>query len=309
MFKIDTNIDLNQISLTGMRAIVLLGLLIMAPRSLDEIKQALIKFKIIDKTHSDDTLRIDLSTIKAMGCKLSRPTVKDNYKYVLLKHPFALTIEDDEIRLLKRIYNKVKMNADVQLLIEYHDLFLKIASFIYDVEIKERLYGISLLKSYDVNMLKELLIDCAQERILNLIYMKPTTKKEEEKNVVAKKLVFQNDKLYLHCYDLKKSDFVVLQIKRILKINSRYFSEGKISEKSTKLKFQIKDFGIEMLSDEENIIKADDNGYVVEGSYFNEFYAMQRVLSFGVNCTVLEPLEFRKKVIAKLKEMRKVYDK
>ena len=35
---------------------------------------------------------------------------------------------------------------------------------------------------------------------------------------------------------------------------------------------------------------------------------MQRVLSFGKNCTVLEPDKFKAKLIEKIKEMRNIYD-
>ena len=42
MFKPADKTELNQISLTGMRAIVLIGLLIEAPRTLEEIREKFI---------------------------------------------------------------------------------------------------------------------------------------------------------------------------------------------------------------------------------------------------------------------------
>ena len=56
MLKIDGVTDLNQISLTGVRAIALIGLLIVAPRSLEEIREALRDLKReIDGTDDMDT--------------------------------------------------------------------------------------------------------------------------------------------------------------------------------------------------------------------------------------------------------------
>ena len=52
MFKPVEKSELNQISLTGLRSIILLGLLIAAPRSLEEIREAFLEYKIIDKTQS-----------------------------------------------------------------------------------------------------------------------------------------------------------------------------------------------------------------------------------------------------------------
>ena len=51
-----------------------------------------------------------------------------------------------------------------------------------------------------------------------------------------------------------------------------------------------------------------DDVYVIEGRYYNDFLAAQRILSFGANCTVLEPQEFRETIIQKLKNMRNVYN-
>ena len=87
MHRIVEKTELNQISLTGMRALILVGLLIKAPRSLEEIKETFINYNIMEKSHSNDIIRIDLNTLRAMGCEISRASIKTNYKYVLTKHP------------------------------------------------------------------------------------------------------------------------------------------------------------------------------------------------------------------------------
>ena len=68
MFKLLEDTELNQISLTGTRSLVLVGLLMKAPRSLEEIRKAFIELKIMEPEHSDDILRIDLNTLRTMGC-------------------------------------------------------------------------------------------------------------------------------------------------------------------------------------------------------------------------------------------------
>ena len=154
MLKIDGVTDLNQISLTGVRSLALIGLLIVAPMSLEEIREAFINMKIMEKDASDDILRIDLNTIKAMGCEISRSCAKTSYKYVLSKHPFSISVNEDDIKLLKRIYDKIKTTANVSLLIDYDTLFNKISSYIYDETIKEAFLGISILKYFDIRKVK-----------------------------------------------------------------------------------------------------------------------------------------------------------
>ncbi len=307
MFKTVEDIELNQISLTGMRSIVVLGLLIVAPRTLDEIRQSLLDLKIIEESHSNDILRIDLNTLKHMGCQISRASAKTDYKYVLGEHPFALKINKEELAILKRAYKKVKESNNFKLLLEYDELFKKIASKCAP-ESREDILGISALKYYDINFVKELMADCLKERVLKLTYKTPSSKVDVEKDAIAHKLVLQNDKLYLYCYDLDKNESIVLNVKRIVSIISRQLRKGDVARKITSIKFHLKDFGVETISDDEIILDSNDNGYVIEGRYHNEFVAVQRILSFGADCTVLEPAEFKDVIVTKLKEMRKIYD-
>lgn len=309
MLKTDEINDLNQISLTGVRAIALIGLLIMAPRSIEEIKKAFVDMNIMDKTQSNDILRIDLNTVKAMGCEISRSSKSTQYKYVLKKHPFSLPVTLDDYKILKRVYDKIKYNADIHTLIKYDNLFKKIAAFIFDNELKEAFLGISVLKQFKIDFLEELISDCSSEKTLELMYKKLASEQASRKEIIAQKIVFNNDKIYLYGYDINKKDSIVLNIKNIVSVLSKKLTDNNIKSKQLKIKFFMKDFGTDSPTDEENIIEIKDNGYLVEGHYFNDFLATQRILSFGTNCTVIEPLDFKNNIISKLKEMRKVYEK
>ena len=309
MFKTAEKTELNQISLTGLRAIVLLGLLMTKPRSIDEIKRAFIEYNIMEENGSNDIIRIDINTLKHMGCEFNRPSKKTNYQYVLLKHPFALRLEDVEINMLKKVYNKIKKDSNLKVLIKYHKFFKKIAFHLCENETKEALLGISILKYYDIEMLKELEVDCKFERTLTLEYQKPTQKDSYKKEFIAQKLYIKNDKLYLQGFDVDKNEPRVLNVKRIVKILSRGFKKEVTNTKLTKIKFLLKDIEISYLEETEKIIEKTENGYIIEGEYFNDFYAKQRILSLGFKCEVLEPSGFRDDVIQKLKEMRSLYGK
>lgn len=308
MFKVAEKTELNQISLTGMRSLVLVGLLMKAPRSLEEIRETFISLNIMDAEHSDDILRIDLNTLRVMGCEITRASAKTNYKYVLLKHPFALHIEQEELSLLKKAYKKIKASANIVTLIKYDELFKKIAAHVVDNDVKETLYGLSVLKGYNVSLIDELQKDCEQKSVLNLMYRNPIAKKDGEKQVSAQKLVFQNDKIYLYAYDLNKKESVVLNIKRIKSIISRAIGGEDVEINSTCVKFFLKNFGINEIEENETIVEIKDGGYVIEGNYYNKFIAVQRILSFGSNCTVLEPQDFKLNVVRILKDMRKNYN-
>ncbi|MCQ2739065.1 MAG: WYL domain-containing protein [bacterium] len=307
MLKPDLKTDPNQISLTGVRAIALLGLLILAPRSLDEIRESFLKMGLIDETHSNDILRIDLNTIKAIGCEVSRACAKTNYKYVLTKHPFALDIGKNEIKILKKLYDKIKITASIEQLVNLDTLFKKLTQLICDDEVKESILGISILKHYNIDEVMSLYNDCKKRRTVKLIYKK-TADSEIEKDIAMQQMILKNDRLYIYGYDLNKNIQTVLNIKRIKTILTRSICSANINPVYYKVKFSIKEDIPDGLEQRETLTQNENGEKIVTGEYYNEFFAMQRVLSLGSNCTVLEPLGFRKSVIQKLKEMRKIYE-
>lgn len=306
MFKPADKSVINQISLTGMRAIVFMGLLIRAPRSFNEIRRALTELKIMEETSSDDILRIDLNTIKHIGCEISRCSAKTGYKYILTKHPFELKIPKEEIDVLKKVYNKIKSNTDIETLIKYHQLFQKISNHICDEKTKEALLGISSLRHYDIKIVKEFLADAKHKRRVSLVYKKPTYSKEYRKDIIVQNLIFENDKLHLHCYDIFNKKSIVLNLKRVVSVISRNFNSSNIESKTKKVIFFITDASI--LDVNEVVVETTPNGFIVEGEYHNDFIATQRILSFGSKCTVIEPIEFKRNIIEKIREMRKTYE-
>ena len=308
MLKTADKAELSQISLTGVRSLLLLWLLIQAPRTLDEIREEFIKLNIIEPSHSNDILRIDLNTLRAMGCEITHATAKNGFKYILKKHPFLLNITQEEIALLKKIYKKIKDNSSIILLIKYDELFKKIAEHVTDSEIKEQLCGISVLKSYELDLIENLIDDCKQNKTLNLVYYNPETKAESKKQVIAQQLVLQNDKIYLWGYDIDKKEAVTLNIKRIKSILSRSLSSGGVEFKTCCIRFLLKNLCSSDLEENESVIETTKDGILAEGKYHKEFVAMKRMLSLGANCIVQEPLEFREKIIQKLKDMRKIYN-
>ena len=307
-FILNKDIDVNNISHTGARAIALIGLLLVAPRSMQEIREKFIEYGIMDSSQSDDIIRIDMNTIKSFGCEISRSSLKTQYKYVLTKHPFTINMTEDDIKLLKRLLDKIKNTVSIYKLLEFNAFFEKISKYISE-DIKEKVLGISPLKYYEIDTINELAAACANNYTVKLMYKKTSAKNPAEKNIVAQKLIFQNDKLYLYGYDLEKQDSVTLLFNRITSVESKKLTDKFFVQKPLFVKFHLKNYDLNLLTEEEKCLGKSDNGYIVEGGYFNEFLAIQRILSFGAQCTVIEPIEFRRKIISKLKEMRKIYEK
>ena len=309
MLKVENKDELCQISLTGVRSLVLLGLLIEKPRSLEEIRTKFLEYNILEESHSNDILRIDLNTLRAMGCEISRASKSTDFKYKLLKHPFDLKINKEEISIIRRAFNKIKNNLSVNALIQYDILFKKIAEHICDEDLKQELYGISSLKHFDINKIKELEDDCKYKRVLKLTYKTPVTNKETEKEIATEKIVFKNDKVYLFGFDLNLKESVMLHLNRICKILSKDNNNGNFYKKSVTVKFKLNNFGTYGLQEGEKIIEGNiSEGFIIKGTYHNEFIALQRILSFGTKCIVIEPSDFKNKVVDTLTKMKEIYN-
>ena len=308
MFKQAVKSELSQISLTGVRSLVLLGLLIQAPRSLEEIKRLFVDFNIMDESNSYDILRIDINTLKAMGCEISRASKKTDFKYVLEKHPFVLKINKDEISILKKTFNKIKNKTDIETLVKYDELFEKLAGCVTDENIKQSLIGLCSLKSHNIEQIREYNKYCKANKILTIVYKSPASNEREKMEVATEKLGFKNDKVYIYGFDINKKLAVMLHIKRIVAITSARDNDDNYISEKIKTKFILKDFTVAGLEENEKIIEKNEKGYLIEGEYHNEFLAMQRILSFGSSCILLEPTDLKEKIVETLKKMKEIYN-
>jgi predicted DNA-binding transcriptional regulator YafY len=75
----------------------------------------------------------------------------------------------------------------------------------------------------------------------------------------------------------------------------------------TFVRFKLKNYSKLSLEETETIVEVQEDDCIVEGRYFNEFIAIQRILEFGSSCVVLSPDGFKAKIIEKLKKMRAMY--
>ena len=309
MFKEANKDDLCQVSLTGIRSLVLLGLLIDRPLSLEDIRKEFIKFNIMEDDNSNDIIRIDLNTLRSMGCEISRADKRTDNKFVLTEHPFKIDVTEEEVGILKRAFNRLKPTLNTESVIKYDSLFRKLAENVSDSCVKEILLGLSPIKHYDLAIINDLQEVCKTNKTINFIYKSPASDKEIEKNIEAKEVLFKNDKVYLCGFDLDLKKVVTLNIDRIKKIISCKQSEDNNTIEKVQVKFKLKQFNVQGLQEGEKIIDGDlEKGFWVEGSYYNEFLAYQRILSFGADCTVIEPEDFKDGVIKRLEKMKEIYN-
>lgn len=298
--------DSKQISSTGARALLVMVALLMGPKTFEEIKEFLIDCGFANKQYSVDTVRMDLNTLKAIDCEITKAIKANDYKYSLLSHPFKVKIMPMEVFFLKEAYRSISKTCSPSTLLNYHYLFNKLAKIASSDESKEDLLGISLLKGMDIELIKDLVADEKHHNKISILYA-VTKNNEVTYDITLERLGMRSDKLYAFCYNHTLGKRTFLRVSKIRKILSKFFDKNSMFGLDTFVKFQLKRSYLYPLEPNESVLETTSDTLTIEGRYYNDFIAMQRMLSFGNDCIVLEPAEIREQVIEKLLEMKELY--
>lgn len=297
-----------QISLTGARALVMLIILRESPKTFEEISDYMVKCGVMEKGYSIDTVRIDVNTLKAIGCDISKATKRTNHKYILKSHPFRLFTNNAEIGALKKVYDKMLKTMSADRIVIFHDLLNKIASMVDDDNLSEQIRGISILKHENTAVLKDLIEKCKKHNRVVLEYQPPYSADYKNYDITIEKLGIRNQKLYVYCYNHSTEKRMFLNTDRIKSVINSMFNRDTTFSSDVKISFELKNYKKFELEDNEIILEERGDSAIVEGKYFNKFIAIQRVLSFAGDCVVLKPDDFKESIINKLKEMRSLYE-
>lgn len=308
-FLTHNTVSCNLMSLTGYRTLVILNALLESPKTIDEINECLLNNQYIKEKFSPDTLRIYLNSLRKVGCEITRANKSNNNKYVLCSHPFEYEIPKSQLKSLAKLYKSLQDQLDVRDIINLENLFKDLITHIKNKSNIEFFESISLLKRIDRDMLNDLLIHCKNKNQITFLYNSPRSG-EKRIEIVADKLTLKSDKLYLWGNNLTHKEYSFFLVERIINIcdiklikSREIFPETKIIYEFYKTKDK---FNAEP---DEKIIQESDERITVESIMKNEFSAVQRILSLGNNCKVLEPETLKKSLINKLKKMENIYEK
>ena len=105
---------------------------------------------------------------------------------------------------------------------------------------------------------------------------------------------------------MRNAFFKVDNIVRIINVNIKK-SDEKLKPYVAKYKILNVNEENYAFSDNEKLLEIEGSDLIIEATAPNEFIMMQNVLNFGRRCIVLEPLDFREKIMEKIKSIRGVY--
>ena len=296
------------ISITGYRTLLILKSLMVRSYTIDELVEILKNDSITNKAVSKDTVRIAINTLKSVGCKILRPNKANNYKYQLIKHPFSLKISDKELKIFTTLRDKIAEGIKYNDVFTLNDLYDKLTSLTLNEEQIDYVNNTQPLKKINKKILNEIANPQIIGKKVQIRYLSPNFG-EEDIEVIPQKITYESGKIYLRCYIFKYKTNSLLNVERILKINSIDMFNIYNKNSSYKVVYELcgNSKNIFKVQKNEKIISRNTNSIKVEALVDNEFLFIQRLLLFGTDFKIISPDFFREKLIDKIKLIQKGY--
>lgn len=296
------------ISITAYRAIKILLLLIDKPYSSAELTGFLKNDEITCRSTSDDTLRVTINSLKAVGCEISRPSPKNEYKYILTNHPFKTQFTEKQITILNKIRRSFLLKNDWKTVLNLNDLYDKLASFTGQENIKNLINHKKPFNNIKPEVQELLLSGEISNKEIVMTYSN-RKKSQNVENIITGKVFCEAGRIYIWAWNCKYNTYSYFNAEKILKIHS--MDKIKNTPQPSEYKVLYKVFGQEFktfeCTEEEKILKSDENSITVEYSVINEFKFFQRLLSMGEDFEIIEPDFAKQKLVEKITEIEKRY--
>lgn len=310
MYLFPNKAEVTQISLTGARLIVILGALMIAPRDAAEMNALVSDCGLVDKNYSTDTIRIALSTLKALGCNISRPCKANNHKYQLLSHPFVLDFTEDEVNALKTVYQNLSKQDSYKTAVVFDSLIRKLNSRICNSDTVNRLLQITSFNKLLPGLLEVLVAQERQHNILKITYKSPAkNNRMVPHTIVFGKLYLRSNKLYVDGIDTETGKQLTFLASRIKSLEVIKNDKENFESQNCKIVYKLKNSSRVKLPKGHKIHDvSNDDVATIEAEFSSEFFAIQHILSLGADAILMEPLHVREALINKLKEVKKIYE-
>lgn len=306
-FLTNNTVNCNLMSLTGYRTLVLLNILMESPKSIEEINEHFLNNQYIKEKFSIDTIRFYINSLRASGCEITRANKSNGNKYELISHPFDFDIPKFQLKAISKLYKAIYDKIEIKELIAIHNLFSKIASYIKNDKTKEYMKNHSMLKNVDIKILNELIVHCKNKNQITFLYKSPKSK-EKEIEIIADKLSFKSEKLYLWGQSITHREYAYFRLDRILKVFAiKIKKDEQVLEKPNYF-FELRNQINYIPEENEKILEQTDDRLVIEAVFENRFSAIQKILYHGEDCRIISPNSLKDEIFNTLKNMKEAYN-
>ncbi len=306
--KLEEKTDKFWISTTGYRILLILKSLMEKALTIEELVEIVKKNKFTNKSFSKDTIRLDIVTLKSVGCQIKRPSKANKYKYELVYNPFVMLLSADELSALVEIRNNFVKDLSVEEIFALNNLYKKISQLTFNDYETDYIDNTRPLINIDKKIYKQLSNPKIRNKKIKIVYNSPKFG-EELICVIPHKIVYENNKVYLWCFSERYNTNSLLNVERIKQIAEIDISQNYECFSLYNVIYELyADAKISYTKqDNETVIENNSDKMVINATVDNEFLFIQRMLQFGTNFKIISPNFFKEKLINKLKLIQKGY--
>lgn len=302
-------------SLTGYRLMAILCMLKERPHTDVEINDNLKKDINLSRSISKDSICLYVNTLRALGCQITRPSKKNGFNYILKDHPFKLNLNDQEIKSLIEVKKYVSNLSDLEISCNF-DKFLNTVCNFLEEDNKKLIIKQCKIVSREIDytlkteLIKELEYHCSKNSVISILYQSPSGNNSDIR-LLTEYLKYDNGALYLWGYNIDIEETQYLRVDRIESVKELVIKDIEPIKQPLTVVFKL--FGMFSTSynpdENEKIIGRDSDSITIETKMKNRFLLIQKILSFGIDCEVIQPEELKNEIIKRLKSMVYLYNK
>lgn len=288
----------------------ILSLLIEKPCNYQSINEAFLEDFYLMKNVSDDMICMYINTLREIGCDISRPSKSNSFCYVLNSHPFEFKISKQESKILETILKSLVKSTDWLLLLEICEFFVDFKNICSQDSDFSFLRIISTFLKMDFELIKKLNYYCEKEKFIILEYYSPNSGLKEI-GLRAQKISLENERLYLWGYNPELRESQYLRLDRVKKVNVISIKETEVvNENFVKALYKLLNQDTENFVPDElqKVLKIENREIFIEEKIKNRFGFIQKILTYGEDCVVLEPLDIKEEIIFTIGEVLKIYE-
>lgn len=298
----------NLMSFSGFKSLLIFSLLTESPKSYNELKTALEANEYLKETVSIDTIRIYMNSLALAGCNVKKIRTGKQVRYYIDSNPFELKISDEQVKSIIKVYKAIAKTIELSDFLNIQHFFDKIAPYITNDILKEKLKNISPISNIQPELIKQLMKYTELKKQIRILYYSKSSG-EKEIDLMPEKLNIINGKLYLsgHSFEYNNyASFLVSDIRKIIGVNINQidYNPEVMTVRYEYLKNDNTDL---ILRDNEKIIEQTKNSAIIEVRSEDKFMITQRIMALSNRCRVIFPENYKEEIISKLKKMKECY--
>jgi len=314
---------------TAYRIFKLLQWLIQRPLSVDGLNSLFCADPLIGKPVSNDSIWLYVNTLRTLGCQIRRPSLRNNFCYEMLSHPFGLSLSERHLESLSQAKAFAQQHFSHQEMRVLDGLLKKVVAYSACPEPQqtiERLFTQSRSFDYEGigHHIEALEGWAAQGQLLWLAYLSPL-KGPETFHFLPERLFYEQGVVYVRGERPEFAGPSTLRVDRLLGVQPVLEPELSASlyerkeQKTTVVLHLLTDnpasFGGFGLNENHGVYEetchwvpdGKDAYYAVHLQVRDVFYLKQRLLACGLPFRVLAPQAFKEEMQATLQAMLAMY--